>query len=73
MDMKSARRALGWTQQQLAEKSGVPQQAISKLENGKIGRVSYEAVVRIVRAFRKAGLHGVTAEELFPLPNGDAQ
>lgn len=71
MTIKAARTALGWTQTELADKSGVPQQRISLLERGRIERVSYRDVVLIVRAFRKAGLKGVTAEELFPVTDGD--
>lgn len=67
MRLKDARRALGWTQQELSRRSGVRQQDISKLERGSVHRISYTTVVRLVRALRKAGLAGVTAEELFPV------
>jgi transcriptional regulator with XRE-family HTH domain len=64
MTLKDARRALGWTQQQLEAASGVKQQHISDLERGEIGRVSYEAVSKLLRAFHKAGLKGLTADDL---------
>lgn len=71
MDLKGARTALGWTQQQLADRAGVTQQTVSRLERGKTDRVMYSSVVRIVRTLRKAGLSGITQEALFPIPNGD--
>jgi transcriptional regulator with XRE-family HTH domain len=71
MNLKQAREALGWTQEELSRRSGVGQQHISKLEKGRIERISYLTVVRIVRALRKAGLAGVTAEKLFPVLNGE--
>lgn len=67
MTLRDARKALGWTQQKLEAESGVKQQQISELETGQIGRVSHESVQRIVRAFHRAGLKGLTADELFPI------
>jgi transcriptional regulator with XRE-family HTH domain len=67
MTLKQARKALAWTQQQLEAASGVQQQHISDLENDRIGQVSYATVAKLVKALHKAGLRGVTAEELFPL------
>lgn len=67
MTLRDARKAVGWTQQKLQAESGVKQQHISDLENGQIGRVGHDAVQRIVRAFHRAGLKGVTADELFPV------
>jgi transcriptional regulator with XRE-family HTH domain len=67
MNIKAARKALDWSQSELARRSGVAQQRISQLERGDYVFVSYRDVVRIVRAFRKAGLKGITAEELFPV------
>lgn len=67
MTVREARRALGWTQMELAATSGVDQRHISALELNKIDAVSYVTVAKIVRAFHKAGLKGLTAEELFPI------
>jgi predicted transcriptional regulator len=50
----------------LAGKSGVDQRVISKLEKGRIGqRVSYLTVNSIMEALHRAGLKGVTAEDIF--------
>lgn len=67
MTLRDARKALGWTQQRLAAEAQVAQQQISELENNQIGRVSHEAVVKIVRAFHRAGLKGVSSDDLFPV------
>lgn len=71
MNLKGARTALGWTQQELAAKAGVTQQLVSRLERGQTDRVMYSSVVKIVRALRKAGLSGLTQEALFPVPEDD--
>jgi transcriptional regulator with XRE-family HTH domain len=67
MDLRHARQALGWTQQELAAKSGVPQQIISRIERGKTERLAYRSIVKLVRTLRKAGLVGITQESLFPI------
>lgn len=66
MTLKDAREALGWTQQKLAAESGVVQQRISQLERHEISRVSWSDVRKLLRAFHRAGLTGLTAETLFP-------
>lgn len=68
MTLKDAREAIGWTQQKLEAESGVMQQQISRLERGDIGRVSLVDVQRILRALHRAGLKGLTADDLFPAP-----
>jgi transcriptional regulator with XRE-family HTH domain len=68
MTLRAARVALGWTQPRLAEKSGVSQQQISRFENAQIEKVSLDDARAIAKAFHKAGLKGVTVDELFPVP-----
>lgn len=67
MNLRQARLALGWSQPKLAAKSGVRQQTISELERDTIRRASHDSVVRIVTALQRAGLKGVTADDLFPV------
>jgi transcriptional regulator with XRE-family HTH domain len=65
MELKTARRIAGLTQQQLAEKAGVDDSLISLLELDKRNyrRVAYETVVQIARALN------VEPQELFPIPD----
>ncbi len=63
MELKTARRIAGLTQQQLAEKAGVDDSLISRLERGDRKTASYESIVRIARALN------VEPEELFPVPD----
>jgi predicted transcriptional regulator len=67
MTLREARRLLGWSQTHLARRSGVKQQQISILELGEIERVAWMDVSRLVTALQRAGLKGITAEELFPV------
>jgi transcriptional regulator with XRE-family HTH domain len=64
MELRTARKIAGLTQQELAERAGVTDSFISLLESGKrdINSVAYETVVRLARAM------GVEPEELFPVP-----
>lgn len=63
MELRTARKIAGLTQQELAERAGVTDSFISLLESGKreINTVSYETVVRLARAL------GVEPDELFPV------
>jgi transcriptional regulator with XRE-family HTH domain len=67
MTLKDARRLLGWSQTHLARRSGLSQQMISYLETGQIKRVAWVDVARLVVALQRAGLKGITADELFPV------
>lgn len=67
MTLREARKALGWTQQKLSAESKVPQQQISELELDQVDRVAYRSVMLILKAFHRAGLKGLSAEELFPV------
>jgi len=65
MQLKTARRLAGLTQQELADRAGLDNTFISVVENGKrdIHAVGYATVVRLCRAL------GVEPEELFPVPD----
>ena len=47
MDLKTARTKRGLTQEQLADKCGLPQTTISDMERGVIKKPSWDAVKRI--------------------------
>lgn len=61
MDLKTARTKRGLTQEQLAEKTGLPQTTISEIERGAIKRPSWDAVARISKAL------GYRPEQVFPI------
>jgi transcriptional regulator with XRE-family HTH domain len=61
MKLRIARRTARLTQVQLAERSGVDQRVISKIETGIVRKPEYETVVRLSRALN------VEPEKLFPL------
>lgn len=67
MTLKDARAALGWSQQKLEAESGVSQQQISRYETGEIERVGLDQAQRIVKALHRAGLKGLTLDDLFPV------
>jgi transcriptional regulator with XRE-family HTH domain len=50
MHLKTARRAAGLTQAELAQQAGVNQRTVSRLENGQIQEPSYRAVTRIYKS-----------------------
>lgn len=66
MNLKEAREALGWTQQKLEAESGVVQQQISRFERGDIERVSLVDAQKLLKAFHRAGMRGLTTDDLFP-------
>lgn len=68
MTLKEARDLAGLTQRQLAELSGLKVTSISDVEIGRIQRPSHEFVVRVIRALQQHGLKGITAEQIFPVP-----
>jgi len=63
MTLKDARIERGYTQERLAEMSGVDQTTISAIEVGKNRNPSWETVVRLARALM------VAPEDLFPVPD----
>jgi transcriptional regulator with XRE-family HTH domain len=63
MNLKVARQIARLTQRELAERAGVDDSLISRLERGQRPQVSYESAVRIARALN------VDPKELFPVPD----
>jgi transcriptional regulator with XRE-family HTH domain len=61
MTLREARARRNWTQDVLAEKSGVDQTTISALERGIVQSPSWDTVSRLCQALR------VKPEELFPI------
>jgi transcriptional regulator with XRE-family HTH domain len=52
IELKPARERRGWTQEQLAELSGVDKATISRLESGVITNPLYETVRELERALK---------------------
>ena len=50
--MRRERESRGWTQKQLAEKAGVPQETISRLETGKHRGPHIDVAVRLAKALK---------------------
>lgn len=48
--VRELRTAKGWTQEQLADKSGVNQGTISKIETGKTGGIEFDNLERLANA-----------------------
>lgn len=70
--LDTARRLLGWTQANLAAKSGLKVTAISDLETGRTESPGYATVMRIVGALRRGGLQGLKPEDIFPVDEATA-
>lgn len=68
MTLKEARELVGLSQIELDRRAGLAQGTIHDLETGRVENPSFERVVHIVRALRRAGLKGVEAEQIFPVP-----
>jgi transcriptional regulator with XRE-family HTH domain len=60
--LKTARKIAGITQQELAAKSGVPQQTISKIEKGRSRDLTWKTASRLATAL------GVEPSEIFAMP-----
>jgi predicted transcriptional regulator len=64
--LRMARAAAGWTQDELAERSGISRVTIANLEAGKISDPRTQTVRLLVRALAEAGVamtaHGVEVE-----------
>lgn len=66
--LHEARKIAGLSRNRLAELAGTTTTTIYDIERGRNQRPSYKTVTQIVRALQNAGLRGITAEELFPVP-----
>lgn len=75
MTLRDARTLAGMTQEKLASLAGTTATTIYDIESGRNARPSHETVVRIVRALQRAGLVGITWDQLFPVdePTADAK
>lgn len=67
MTLREARDMAGLTRDQLAALAGVKSANIYDIEAGRNKRPAHEIVVRIIRAFHRRGMAGITAETLFPV------
>jgi transcriptional regulator with XRE-family HTH domain len=72
MTLKVARELAGLSQIELDRRAGLPTGTTHDLESGRVESPSFERVVLIVRALRRAGLKGVEGEQLFPVPEKKA-
>src|SRR5947208_3616649 len=72
MTLKQARELAGLSPAQLEKLAGVIRNTVYDLEAGRNRRPSHETVTRLVRALRRSGLTGVTAEQIFPIDDPDA-
>ena len=45
------RKARGWDQKTLAENSGLSESQISRIENGKIGKLSHDILIKLAKVF----------------------
>lgn len=69
--MNDARRLTGLTQIQLDDRANLTRGTIADIERGKNKNPSHETVTRIIRALHAAGLAGVSAEDIFPVPQNE--
>lgn len=73
MTLSQARGLAGISQLELDRLAGLRSGTTNQIEAGRNKRPAYETVVRIVRGLRKAGLAGVTAEQIFAVPEHEEQ
>ncbi len=67
MTLREARDLAGLTRDALAKAADTTTTTIYDLETGRNARPSHETVVRVVRALQRAGLAGLTSDQLFPV------
>jgi transcriptional regulator with XRE-family HTH domain len=60
---KAARALLGWSQEDLAERSGVVRRTLMSFETG-TGNLRQETVEKIVQAFERAGVTFVNRSDM---------
>jgi transcriptional regulator with XRE-family HTH domain len=68
VDLSEARRIAGLSQLQLDDLAGLTRGTVADIERGKNKNPSHETVTRLVRALKQRGFNGLSAEELFPVP-----
>ena len=61
MTLREARRRKGWTQVELASRTGVTQASISAIERGDVVSPTWETVSRLSKAL------GIKPDALFPV------
>ncbi|WP_427026570.1 helix-turn-helix domain-containing protein (plasmid) [Aureimonas ureilytica] len=75
--MKAARALLDWTQDRLAQESGLAASTIKRLENGGLERASLENIDRVSGALSAAGIEffngGEPGVRLRRLPRAESQ
>jgi transcriptional regulator with XRE-family HTH domain len=69
MTLCQARELAGITQSELDRLAGLRKGTTQQIEAGRNKRPAYETVVRITRGLRRAGLAGISAEKIFPIPD----
>jgi predicted transcriptional regulator len=69
MTLSQARDLVGISQSELDRLSGLRKGTTQQIEAGRNRRPAYETVVRITRGLRRAGLAGIAAETIFPVPD----
>jgi predicted transcriptional regulator len=69
MTLEQARGLVKKGLRELARDAGVGKDTVSRIEAGRLDpeNVSYGDIMRIVRALQRAGLPGLSVEELFPI------
>lgn len=67
MTLREAREIAGLSRNRLAELAGTTTTTIYDLETGRNANPSHETVIRVVRALQRAGLAGLSADQLFPI------
>lgn len=72
MTLEQARGLVKLNQTQLARAAGVTKFVISDIETGatRPENVAHGTIVKIVRALQRAGLPGLTSEDIFPVEVG---
>lgn len=71
LTLEQALELVELNQSELARRSGVSKHVISKLVMGSVQaeNATHGTIVRLVRALQRAGLPGVTADDVFPVPD----
>lgn len=72
LTLKEARGLAGLSQLGLDDAASVPRGTTFDLESGRNRRPAYDTVVKLVRALQRAGLSGLAAEQVFPVPTADS-